>query len=173
MNVLADLAQVKHFLLDVDGVLTNGEILLLDSGEMARTMHVKDGYAMQLAIKQGYDISVISGGTSQAVEHRLRKLGIVNIFMGVENKLAVVEDIMARSGLLQNAFLFIGDDVPDTLAMLAVGVACCPYDAVPEIKKISKYISPVKGGQGCVRDVIEKVLKINNHWILDTHVKSV
>lgn len=164
MNVLTDFKNIKAFVLDVDGVLTDGSLLLLDDGQMARRMNIKDGYALQLAIKKGYHILIISGGSSDAVKLRLQKLGVVEVFMGVTDKKDVLLKFVTTHNLGWPQVLYMGDDIPDLLPMQMAGLACCPADAVGEIKNISQYISPVNGGYGCVRDVIEKVLKLHNNW---------
>ena len=164
MNALALLKNIKLFVFDVDGVLTDGSLILLDNGEMARQMNIKDGYALQLAIKNGYDILIISGGNSDAVKIRLQKLGIQHIFLGVVDKKNLLLNFVAEHHFKKEEILYMGDDVPDLLPMKEAGVACAPADAVAEIKSIAHYISPALGGKGCVRDVIEKVLKLNGHW---------
>jgi 3-deoxy-D-manno-octulosonate 8-phosphate phosphatase (KDO 8-P phosphatase) len=164
MNALALFKNIKLFVFDVDGVLTDGSLLLLENGEMARTMNIKDGYALQLAIKKGYDILILSGGNSLPVKKRLEKLGIKNIFLSVKNKKEILQKYITDKDYKVEQILFMGDDIPDVLIMQSVGVACAPADAVAEIKKIAHYISPLAGGKGCVRDVIEKVLKLNNNW---------
>jgi 3-deoxy-D-manno-octulosonate 8-phosphate phosphatase (KDO 8-P phosphatase) len=164
MNILEKFTPIKLFVLDVDGVLTDGSVILLDNGEMARTMNVKDGYAMQLALKKGYEILIISGGTSEAVKHRLAKLGINNIELGIKNKVEVFNNYISKLSIAKEQILYMGDDVPDVAPMLLVGLACAPADAVNEVLEIATYISPKNGGKGCVRDVIEKVLKLNGHW---------
>jgi 3-deoxy-D-manno-octulosonate 8-phosphate phosphatase (KDO 8-P phosphatase) len=173
MNVLALFKEIKLFVLDVDGVLTDGSILLLENGEMARTMHTKDGYAMQLAIKKGYEILVISGGSSTAVKARLEKLGIKNIALAIKNKKEALLNFVAANNLSWQQILYMGDDMPDLSPMQMVGLACAPADAVNEIKAIAHYISPIAGGNGCVRDVIEKVMKLNNDWNDDDLTASV
>lgn len=135
-------------------------------------MNIKDGYALQLAIKKGYYIIIISGAVSEPVKDRLFKLGVTDVFMKTENKKQQLETILKEKKILSDQVLFMGDDIPDYEAMKASALPCCPADAAPEIKQISKYISSLKGGHGCVRDVIEKVLKLNNHWGLDTTVAS-
>lgn len=165
MNVLSGFKKIQVFVLDVDGVLTNGNLLLLDDGQMARVMNIKDGYAMQLAIKKGYRILVISGGKSAAVKTRLNLLGISDVHIGVEDKLQVLKNYISQNSLSQEQVLFMGDDLPDFEAMQFAGLACCPADAAAEIKAQAQYISPFNGGQGCVRDVIEKVLKLNGQWV--------
>ena len=164
MNALALLKNIKLFVFDVDGVLTDGSLILLNNGEMARQMNIKDGYALQLALKHGYDILIISGGNSGAVKIRLQKLGIQHIFLGVVDKKNLLLNFVAEHHFKKEEILYMGDDVPDLLPMKEAGVACAPADAVAEIKSIAHYISPAFGGKGCVRDVIEKVLKLNGHW---------
>jgi len=172
MNVLAKFKPIKTFVFDVDGVLTDGTLLVLNDGQMARRMNIKDGYALQLAVKKGYRVLVISGGTSDAVKQRLDKLGVTENFLQVENKKEKLTEYVAQHGLKWEEILFMGDDIPDYSAMQLVGLACCPADAATEIKQVSQYISPFEGGKGCARDVIEKVLKLNGHWDLDTSVAS-
>ncbi len=173
MNILQQFKPIKLIVMDVDGVLTDGKILLLESLEMARTMNVKDGYAMQLAIKKGYQIVIISGATDGgAVSNRLKKLGINEVHQGIKDKSTLLSSIINKGGFTKEQVLFIGDDIPDYQAMKLVGLPCCPADAVSEIISISNYISPFKGGEGCVRDIIEKVLKLNVHWDLDTTLTS-
>ena len=173
MNLLAQLKPVKLIAMDVDGVLTDGSLFLLNDGQMARTMNIKDGYALQLAVKKGYHLLVISGAAGDiGVISRLEKLGIKEIHTGVTDKAALLIEKMKSLNISNEEALFIGDDIPDLLAMQQVGFPCCPSDAVPEIKNISKYISSENGGKGCVRDIIEKLLKLNNHWDLNAGVSS-
>jgi 3-deoxy-D-manno-octulosonate 8-phosphate phosphatase (KDO 8-P phosphatase) len=172
MNILAAFAPIKAFVLDVDGVLTDGSVLLLDDGQMARRMSTRDGYALQLAVKKGYHVLVISGGESAAVRQRLEKLGIRHVYLGVLNKAHILQEYTETHRLSVNEVLYMGDDLPDFDVMQLAGLPCCPQDAAPEIAAISQYISPRKGGEGCVRDVIEKVLKLNGHWHHDGHTAS-
>ncbi|MFN8247983.1 MAG: HAD-IIIA family hydrolase [Ferruginibacter sp.] len=172
MNILTSLQKIKAFVLDVDGVLTDGSLLLLENGEMARRMNIKDGYALQLAVKKGYHILVISGGKSEAVKTRLQKLGVENVYMSVTDKKAVLLQYVQEHELRWEQVLYMGDDMPDLAVMQLAGLPCCPADAVPEIKAISHYISPLNGGYGCVRDVIEKVMKLNSDWEHDNAVAS-
>jgi 3-deoxy-D-manno-octulosonate 8-phosphate phosphatase (KDO 8-P phosphatase) len=164
MNILSSFKNIRGFVLDVDGVLTDGSLLVLDDGQMARRMNIKDGYALQLAIKKGYQLLVLSGGVSAAVRIRLERLGITHIEMNVVNKQERMAAFATTHKLSREQLLFMGDDIPDLLPMSAAGVGCCPADAVPEIKAVANYISPLNGGWGCVRDVIEKVLKLNDDW---------
>lgn len=172
MNVLEQFRHIRTFVFDVDGVLTDGTVQLLPNGEQSRKMSIRDGYALQLAVKKGYRIAVISGGHSESVVTRLSGLGIQDIFTRVLNKQEKLEDYALEHDLLWEQVLFMGDDIPDYRAMQLCGLPVCPGDATPEIKSISKYISPLAGGQGCVRDVIEKVLKLNDHWTIDEEVAS-
>lgn len=172
MNVLADFKKIKAFIFDMDGVLTDGMLLLLDDGQMARSMNIKDGYALQLAIKRGYFVLILSGAVSNAAKIRLQKLGLSDIFMNIADKKALLEEFMKKHLLTREQVLYMGDDIPDLLPMLMVGLPCCPSDAAQEIKNISRYISAIKGGYGCVRDVIEKVLTLNGHWAMDISVVS-
>lgn len=172
MNVLANFKLIKAFVLDVDGVLTDGSLILLNDGQMARTMNIKDGYALQLAVKKGYHILVISGGTSDAVKIRLEKLGISNVHMSVKDKQQVLKAFVAEHQLDWSQVLYMGDDVPDVAPMKLAGLPCCPADAATEVKNISQYISPINGGKGCVREIIEKVLLLNEDWNDDTLIAS-
>jgi 3-deoxy-D-manno-octulosonate 8-phosphate phosphatase (KDO 8-P phosphatase) len=172
MSVLKLFRPISVFAFDVDGVLTNGNILVLEGGQLARTMNIKDGYALQLAVKKGYHILVVSGAVAGPVKERLQKLGIQDVFMGVENKLNIVNEYLEQKKLSWDQLLYMGDDIPDHEVMIKSGLPCAPSDAAAEIREISKYISTNRGGEGCVRDVIEKVLKLKGHWELDTSVSS-
>ena len=172
MSVLQLFKSIKTFIFDVDGVLATEILVILQGGDMARNMNSKDGYALQLAVKKGYRVAIISGGSSEPVRERLERLGVQDVFLGVHNKKDILANYVAANSLNIGEILYMGDDIPDYHVMNMVGLPCCPADAVVEIKQISKYISPVKGGRGCGRDVIEKVLKLNGHWDLDTSVAS-
>ncbi|MEP7231303.1 MAG: HAD hydrolase family protein [Ginsengibacter sp.] len=172
MNVLARFSVIKAFVFDMDGVLTDGSLLIDHDSKWLRRMNIKDGYALQLAVKSGYKIVVISGSDASPVSERLLKLGITDVFMNVTDKETLLKNYLHENGLSTNETLFMGDDIPDYQCMRIAGLACCPADAVVEIKNISSYISPIPGGYGCVRDVIEKVMKLNNKWPLQTFVPS-
>ena len=172
MNLLSLFKSIQLFVLDIDGVLTDGNLLVLNDGQMARSMNIKDGYALQLAVKKGYSILVISGGKDDAVKARLEKLGVQEVYMNVLNKKELLLKYVTDHSLSWPQVLYMGDDIPDLEPMQMVGLACCPADAVAEIKAISHYISPVDGGRGCVRDIIEKVLKLNNHWNANDSIAS-
>jgi 3-deoxy-D-manno-octulosonate 8-phosphate phosphatase (KDO 8-P phosphatase) len=163
---------VTAFVFDVDGVLTDGSLLVLPDGVMARRMNIKDGYALQLAVKKGYKVAVISGGNSDEVKERLNKLGVEHVWMKVENKVEVLKAFMHNHHISNAQLLYMGDDIPDTKAMDLAGLPCCPADAVQEIRKKSLYVSRLKGGEGCVRDVIEKVMKLRGDWNEDFSIKA-
>lgn len=164
MSIPGQFKNITTFIFDVDGVLTDGTVLILENGLQARRMSIKDGYALQLAVKKHYRILVISGAASSPVVDRLNKLGITDVHMGITDKKKFVNNFIANHNLTTDQVLFMGDDMPDLPAMSVVGLPVCPADAVPEIKAISKYISPLNGGYGCVRDVIEQVLKSRGNW---------
>lgn len=164
--------KITTFVFDVDGVLTDGSLLVLPGNIMARRMNVKDGYALQLAVKKGYNVVVISGGYSEEVTERLNRLGITDVYMRVTDKVGTLTKHLHERHLSWEECLFMGDDIPDLDVMRRVGLPCCPSDAVQEIKEAAFYISPVDGGYGCVREVIEKVMKLNCKWNDDTHVPS-
>ena len=172
MHFLSQLKHIKTFVLDMDGVLTEGGMHIHENGQWIRRMNVRDGYALQLAVKSGFKVVVISGSDSPMVGARLTKLGIEHIFMKVTQKAAFLKEFALANNLALSEMLFMGDDIPDYECMQLVGLACCPADAAPEIISISRYVSPFKGGYGCVRDVIEKVLKLNNKWVLLTTTTS-
>jgi 3-deoxy-D-manno-octulosonate 8-phosphate phosphatase (KDO 8-P phosphatase) len=170
--MLDQFKHITHFVFDVDGVLTDGNLLILPDGLMARRMNIKDGYALQLAIKKGYRITIISGGNSPEVKDRLNKLGITEVYMQVTDKLSLLQSLMTKHQSNANCFLFMGDDIPDLKCMQIVGLPACPSDAVNEIKECATYISALKGGEGCVRDVIEKVLKLRGDWNDDFKIRA-
>lgn len=159
------LKHISAFIFDYDGTLTDGTVILLDEGEPLRTANVRDGYAIQLAVKKGYHVAIISGGRSKSMINRFRMLKVQEVFLGVENKLEVLKKFIADHGLKPENILFLGDDIPDFHAMKYSGVAACPADAAEEIKSVSHYISHFKGGEGCARDVIEQVLKVQGKWM--------
>lgn len=172
MNVLELFKNITTFVFDVDGVLTDGTVLVLENGLQARRMNIKDGLALQMALKNGFRVLVISGGNSKPVEERLNKLGVKDVYMNVGDKKGFISKYIVESGLKWDELLFMADDLPDLDSLKAVGVASCPADAVQEVKEVSKYISTVNGGFGCVRDIIEKVLKVQDKWIFDKTVTS-
>ncbi|PSL29939.1 KdsC family phosphatase [Chitinophaga ginsengisoli] len=172
MNILSLFKPISTFVFDVDGVLTDGTVQLLPNGEQSRKMNIRDGYALQLAIKKGYRVAIISGGRSESVVSRLQGLGIKDIYTGVLDKQEKLQDYVFENDLRWEEIIFMGDDIPDYRAMQLVGLPVCPADAAPEIKSICRYVSPITGGNGCVREIIEKVLKLNNHWMMDEEIAS-
>jgi 3-deoxy-D-manno-octulosonate 8-phosphate phosphatase (KDO 8-P phosphatase) len=162
--MLSTFKTINTIILDIDGVLTSGDLLLMSDGSLLRTMNVKDGYAMQLAIKKGLHLIVISGGKNEAVRLRLEGLGVSEVHLNIHNKAALLQDIATAQQIDLQRCAYIGDDMPDCTAMALVGMPCAPRDACKEVLEIAKYVSPLAGGAGCVRDVIEKVLKLAGQW---------
>jgi len=156
---------VKAFVFDIDGVLTDSRIMVMENGQMVRTMNTRDGYAIQYAVKNGYIIGIISGGKSEPTRERLTKLGIHNVYLGISDKLDSLKEFMHIHELKYDNILYMGDDMPDYEVMQKCGIPCCPKDSVQEIKDLSVYISDKTGGDGCVRDVIEQVMKIHKKWM--------
>jgi 3-deoxy-D-manno-octulosonate 8-phosphate phosphatase (KDO 8-P phosphatase) len=172
MSLLKKFQNIRLFVFDVDGVLTDGSLYVFANGEQVRKMNIKDGYALQLAIKKGYGIMVISGAMSEGVSARLQKLGISDIFMKVVNKREVLIDYLREKNITMEQVLFMGDDIPDYQLMKIAGISCAPADAVADVRSAAHFISTIKGGEGCVREVIEKVLKLNGHWEMETDIPS-
>ncbi len=166
-NFKQKLTRIKTFLFDVDGVLTNGQVLLLENGDFVRNMNSKDGYALQLAVKKGYRIGIITGGKSQAVKNALEGLGVKDIFLSQYDKLQCYKDYIHEHELNEEEILFMGDDLPDYEVMKRVGIAACPNNSAHEIKGISIYISNRNGGEACVRDIIEQVMRSQGTWAID------
>lgn len=161
---LSDFRSIRHFIFDIDGVLTNGSFLIYPDGSLVRSMNIKDGYALQLAVKRGYSISIISGAKGDGLHKRFSGLGILDVHLDVSEKIQKFSEVVSTGNLDVGKTLYMGDDMPDLEAMQQVYFPCCPKDACAEVKNISRYVSPFNGGEGCVRDVIEKVLKLNDHW---------
>ncbi len=158
------LNHITTFIFDVDGVLTDGTVHITATGDLLRTMNIKDGYALKTAVNKGYNVCIISGGSNEGVKLRLKGLGIKDIFLGAHNKIDPLDEYLTSKSLKPENVLYMGDDIPDFPVMKKVGLPCCPQDAVPEIKAISKYVSHKKGGKGAARDVIEQVLKVQGKW---------
>jgi 3-deoxy-D-manno-octulosonate 8-phosphate phosphatase (KDO 8-P phosphatase) len=163
---------ITTFIFDVDGVLTDGSVLVLENGLQARRMNIRDGFALQLAVKTGYRVIAVSGSSPSPVIDRLNKLGITNVHMSVLDKKAFVTSYIEKNKLKKEEVLYMGDDMPDLPVMPVVGLSACPANAAPEIIEVADYISPVNGGYGCVRDVIEKVLRLNDHWHYHPDISS-
>jgi 3-deoxy-D-manno-octulosonate 8-phosphate phosphatase (KDO 8-P phosphatase) len=172
MNILEQFKKIRTFVFDIDGVLTDGTLLILKDGLQARQMHVKDGFGLQMALNKGYEVLVISGGYSEESKQRLEKLGVRKVHLAVVNKTEFLVNYVKEHSLKWDEVLYMGDDLPDLPLMQKVGLPCCPADAVYEVRGVSKYISPFNGGWGCVRDVIEKVLKVNGQWVFEEHITS-
>ncbi|MCB8995173.1 MAG: HAD hydrolase family protein [Bacteroidales bacterium] len=164
-NFKEDLAKVKAFVFDVDGVFATSKVLLHPSGDLMRTMNIKDGYAVHYSLRKNYIICIISGGTSESVRTRFQKLGVTDIYLGSHNKMDDFRDFLFKYDLKAEDVLYMGDDLPDYEVMQIAGVPTCPSDAVEEIKSISSYISDKPGGEGCVRDIIEQVLRLHGKWM--------
>lgn len=158
------LPDINTFIFDVDGVLTNGIVTIMPDGELVRQMNIKDGYALKTAVDKGYRVCIISGGTNEGVRTRLKNLGITDIYLGAHDKIQQYEELVDMYNLQSENVLYMGDDIPDYPVMKLVGMPCCPNDAAPEIQAVSKYISNIKGGEGCVRDVLEQVMRVQGKW---------
>jgi len=164
-NFKEDLVKVKAFIFDIDGVLSLQTVNLNSFGVPNRTVNLRDGYAMQLAVRKGYPICVISGSSSKDYKKRLKLLGVTDIYLNSHSKLDHFNTFLKKYNLSKSDVLFMGDDIPDYEVMKEAGVAVCPSDADSEIKQVASYISDKKGGEGCVRDVIEQVLRLHNKWM--------
>lgn len=164
-NFKEELRKVKAFAFDVDGVLSSQTMPLHPTGEPMRTVNIKDGYAIQLAVKKEYPVAIITGGNTEAVRMRFESLGVTDIYLSSYIKIDNFNDFIYKYGLDPENVLYMGDDLPDYEVMKMVGFPTCPADAVTEIKQISKYISNLNGGDGCVRDIIEQVLRLHNKWM--------
>ncbi|HRN42240.1 MAG TPA: HAD-IIIA family hydrolase [Vicingus sp.] len=158
------LPKINTFIFDIDGVLTDGMVTIFPDGDQIRTMNIKDGYALQYAVKKGYNIAIISGGSSETVRLRLNGLGITDVYLKSSNKIEIFENYLKTKNINKEHVLYMGDDIPDYHVMLKSGVATCPKDAAIEIKNIAHYISDKNGGKGCVRDIIEQVLRCQGKW---------
>jgi 3-deoxy-D-manno-octulosonate 8-phosphate phosphatase (KDO 8-P phosphatase) len=162
-----DLKQIRAIIFDLDGVLSASTISLGADGTPMRTVNIKDGYAIQLAMKMGLRIAIISGCRIEAVRHRYEGLGMVDIHLGAAVKIKVYDDFKARYGLDDSQVMYMGDDIPDLEVMRLVGCPVCPKDACPEVKAVCCYVSDLAGGYGCGRDVIEQTLKAQGLWLQD------
>src|SRR3954467_10005290 len=166
-SFLHKLKDISTFIFDVDGVLTDGSVYVMENGEQARQFNIKDGYAIQLAVKCGYNVCAISGSRSKIAIHRLNSLGVKDVYVGANRKVDKIKLYMEEKHVIGSNVLYMGDDIPDLGAMQLVGLPTCPADAAEEIKEVSLYVSPQTGGRGCVRDVIEKVLKVQGKWMTE------
>lgn len=164
MSVIEKFADIKSFIFDVDGVLTDGSVYIQEDGTLLRKMNTRDGMAIQMAINAGFDLIIITGGKSEGVIKRLKALGISRIHANAQDKLAVLQDLVAYENLDLSRTLYMGDDVNDYACLRAVHLSTCPNDAATEIKALVQYISPFAGGTGCVRDIIERVMRLQGKW---------
>lgn len=168
-----ELKKIKAFIFDVDGVLSHQDMALSPEGELIRTSCAKDGYAIMYSLRKGYVIAIISGGGAPGIRERLEKLGIQDIYLKIPNKAEALEEVMQKYALSPEEIMYMGDDIPDYTVMTMVGLPVCPADACEEIKSVSRYISDLEGGKGCVRDVVSQVLKARGDWMDTTcYVRS-
>ncbi|WP_304344227.1 HAD family hydrolase [Chryseobacterium koreense] len=167
MSYKSNLKKIKAFVFDVDGVFTDGSVYLMPDKNMCRVMNVLDGYAVVKAIKENYKICVITGGDDPMVRNRINYLGITDYYAKISNKLEKFEEFKQKYNLANEEILTMGDDLPDISMMKISGISACPQNSVAEVKAMSNYISPIQGGKGAVRDVIEQVMKVQGKWILD------
>ena len=158
------LKNVSAFVFDVDGVMTNGQIMITTEGEMYREMNTRDGFAIKCALERDFKIAIISGGTNEGVRKRLETLGVDKVYLGINEKDIAFDDFLKTYNIDPEEVLCMGDDVPDLSVLKKVGVATCPQDAVSDVKKIVDYVSQKKGGDGCVREIIEQVMRVQNKW---------
>lgn len=160
-----DLTKIKTFIFDVDGVLSRQTVSHAEDGQPMRTTNVRDGYAIHFALKSGLDVAIITGGRSEIVRHRLESLGVKHVYLKSYDKTVQLKEYMDETGFKPEEIMYVGDDIIDYLVMQQVGLPVAPADACQEIKDISVYISPVKGGEGVARDVIEQVMKVQGKWM--------
>ena len=158
------LKDITTFVFDVDGVFTDGNVLITSEGELLRKMSVKDGYALKTALQKGYNVCIISGGTNEGVRVRLKGLGVTDIYLGAAHKEEPFKAYLSKHNIDSKNVLYMGDDLPDIPAMILAAIASCPQDAVQEVKEVCDYISHRYSGDECVRDVIEQVLKVRGDW---------
>ena len=170
-NYKKQLKNIKAFVFDVDGVLTNGGLIIYPNGKFLRQMNAKDGYAIKLAIKNKYTIAIITGGREENIKTRFENLGVSEVNLGVHDKLPVLKNFMSKNNLKKEEVLYMGDDIPDIECLKYVGFSCCPIDASTDVIEICDYISNKNGGEGCVRDVIEQTLRVTKKWTLDGIIK--
>ena len=162
-----DLKKIRAIVFDMDGVLSAETISLGDDGIPRRTVNIKDGYAIQLALKMGLRVAIITGCTIEAVAVRYRLLGMEDIYLGASVKIKTYDEFLAKYGLKDEQVMYMGDDIPDLEVMRRVGCPVCPKDACREVKEASLYVSGCAGGYGCGRDVIEQTLRAQGHWLKD------
>ncbi len=164
VNLFDKMKSIKAFVLDIDGVLTDNMMMVTESGELLRTVNVRDGQVIKWAIRAGYAVGIITGGRSAGVQKRFVDLGVQEYYSDIQDKWTAFQSFLQRSDLLVSEVCYMGDDLPDLPVLRKVALACCPHDAVPEVLDICDYVSPLRGGAGCVRDVLEKVMKMQGNW---------
>jgi 3-deoxy-D-manno-octulosonate 8-phosphate phosphatase (KDO 8-P phosphatase) len=164
MDYLATLTNIKAIILDIDGVFTDNKILVTEEGHFLRTMNVRDGYSLKRAIQAGLKIGIISGGKSIGTKKRMEVLGITDVHLGIDEKLPVMLKLLEDWNITTSECAYMGDDIPDIDCMRIAGLGACPNDSVAEVINIAQYISPIKGGEGCVRDLVEKILEAKHLW---------
>lgn len=165
-HFLKKLKDITCFVFDVDGVFTNNQLVATESGDLLRTFNAKDGFALKTAVEKGYQVCIITGGTSAAVHRRFELLGVKHNYYRVSDKVKVLKEFLSAENISADNVLYIGDDIPDYEAMKLCGLKCCPNDAVPEIVQLADYVCAQKGGNACVREVIEMVLKVQKKWFI-------
>ncbi len=163
-NFKEDIARVKAFVFDVDGVMTDGGIIPTPDGDFIRRYYAKDGYAMAYAIREGYKICVISGGRGEMLRRRLEMLGVERMYLNCMDKITAIKEFMSDNGLAAEEVIYMGDDIPDLECMRVVGIPVCPADACMEVIEASRYVSEYNGGYGAVRDIVEQVLRVQGRW---------
>lgn len=166
-NYQTKLQHITTFIFDFDGVLSDGKIYVLPDGDQMRATDVKDGYALQYALRKGYHVAVISGGYSETMRLRYQSFTGMDIYLKVRDKVEAFHEYLKRYNLTPDEVMFVGDDIPDYKVMMLAGLKCCPADAAQEIRQIVDYVSCCPGGRGCVRDVIEQTLKTQGKWFED------
>ncbi|MDR3194340.1 MAG: HAD hydrolase family protein [Tannerella sp.] len=160
-----DLRKIKAFVFDVDGVLSSDRVALAENGDPMRTAHIKDGYAMQLAVKYGYATGIITGAYTENIRTRYARLGVQHIYLCSAVKIRDYEDFLLKTGVKDEEVAYAGDDIPDYEVMLRAGLPVAPSTAAPEIKAIAKYVSSLPGGEGIAREIIEQTLKAQDRWM--------
>ena len=164
INYKEKLHPIKAFVFDFDGVMTDGSVWTFADGETVRCGNIKDGFAIQYAVKKGYIVAVISGATSKSIDNRMKMLGVTQVYTGCADKMKTFDQFLSTNNLTEEQVLCMGDDIPDYPILQRAGVSACPADAAVEIKESVDYISLFPGGRGCVRDVIEQVLRLHGQW---------
>ncbi len=166
-NYKIKLKNITTFIFDVDGVLTDGKLLITSNGEMLRLMDAKDGFAIKYAIDHGFKISIISGGKDESIRTRLEKLGVKDIYLDSHNKIESYNELLNKHKLSASSVLYMGDDLPDVPCLKVVGVSTCPKDSAVEVREVCDYVSHINGGKGCVRDVLEQTMRVQKKWLND------